>query len=69
MNLHLKVEGTGFNAECKVTEKCREIGIHHSSDQSILNLGRFAIAKLLRFSYTERLSLLILANSGSRSIS
>jgi len=34
----------------------------------ILNLGRFANAKLLRFSYTERLSLLVSANSKSRSI-
>ncbi len=33
-----------------------------------MNLGRFAIAKLLRFSYTERLSLLFFANSSSRSI-
>ncbi len=34
----------------------------------ILNLGRFAKAKMLRFSYTERLSLHFFANSNSRNI-
>ena len=47
--------------KCNNPESC-------NGTDSILNLGMFARAKMLRFSYTERLGLHLFANSNSRSI-